>query len=253
MFNIAINTFKELTRNKVLYMILFFWVLLILFSLFLVTLSLGQTDKIILDFWLWMIEIFGLLSVIFIGSQMLLREVEGKTIYLILSKPIARYEFVIWKFLWFAMILWSMILMQSIIFLALIWYTKTKFDILIIFSILFIYLKLLVLFAIIFLLSTFISSMLSIWMTILIYVISHSVTEIIDSARHAKNTAMLILWKTLYVLFPNFEALNLKNAIQSPVPMPSGFIWMNATYAIIYLIITLWVTILIFNSKDFEN
>jgi ABC-type transport system involved in multi-copper enzyme maturation permease subunit len=76
MWNIAKNTFRELARNKMLYLILFFGILLIIFSLALAALSLGQTDKIVGDFGLAMIEVFGLLSVIFIGSQLLFREIE---------------------------------------------------------------------------------------------------------------------------------------------------------------------------------
>lgn len=66
MFNIALNTFRELARNKILYMIVFFGVALIGFSLVLATLSLGQSDKIVVDFGLAMVEIFGIISVIFI-------------------------------------------------------------------------------------------------------------------------------------------------------------------------------------------
>lgn len=90
MFNIALNTFRELARNKILYMIVFFGIALIGFSLVLATLSLGQSDKIVADFGLAMVEIFGIISVIFIGSQLLFREIEGKTVYLILSKPVVR-------------------------------------------------------------------------------------------------------------------------------------------------------------------
>lgn len=253
MLNIALNTFRELKRNKILYMILFFGVLLIIFSLALASLSLGQSDKIILDFWLAMIEIFWLISVIFIGSQLIFKEIEWKTIYLILSKPISRYEFIIGKFIWFAMILAAIIFFQSMIFLALVIYSKSALSFLLILSIVFIYFKLLVLFAIILFFSTFISSILSIVLTILIYFISHSITAIYDTALNMKSIIMVNMSRFFYIIFPPFEALNLKSVILSNVKIDPIFLVANTLYAILYIIIILGFTIIIFNRKTFEN
>lgn len=253
MLNIALNTFRELKRNKILYMILFFGVLLIIFSLALASLSMWQTDKIILDFWLSMIEVFGLISVIFIGSQLIFKEIDGKTIYLILSKPISRYEFIIGKFLWFAMILAAIIFFQSVIFLALIWYSKTVFSSLILISIAFIYLKLLVLFAIILFFSTFISSILSIVLTILIYFISHSITAIIDMAGHLNSILMYNIGRFFYIIFPPFEALNIKSIVSSTIHISPVYVVANTIYALFYIILILALTIVIFNKKTFEN
>ncbi|MDD2487562.1 MAG: ABC transporter permease [Candidatus Gracilibacteria bacterium] len=253
MFNIALNTFKELKRNKILFLILFFGILLIIFSLFLASLSLGQTDKIVIDFGLSMIEIFGLISVVFIGSQILFKEIEGKTIYLILSKPISRYEFILGKFIGFAMILAIIITFQGLIFLALMLYSGTAISIIMLFSIMFIYLKLLVLFSIILFFSTFSSSILSIMLTIFIYIIAHSITSIIDIATASKNAVMINFGKVLYVVFPNFEAMNIKNIILSPVKVDMIFLFGNLVYGIIYLLLILLFSVLIFNRKTFEN
>ncbi len=66
MFNIAFNTFRELVRSRLLALILFFSVLTILFSVVLASLSLGQVERIVLDFGLAMIEISGLVAVVFV-------------------------------------------------------------------------------------------------------------------------------------------------------------------------------------------
>jgi ABC-type transport system involved in multi-copper enzyme maturation permease subunit len=252
MFNIAFNTFRELARNKILYLILFFGIVLIVFSLALASLSLWQTDKIMLDFWLAMIEMFGFISVIFIGSQLIFKEIEWKTIYLILSKPISRYQFILWKFFGFSMILACIVFFQSVIFWILVWYTKTPIDYLVPAAIVFIYLKLLLLFAVILFFSTFISSILSIVLTMLVYIIAHSLNTIIDMA-HGKNIIMLNIGKFLLLIFPNFEALNIKSLIMSQVKISTSYIAFNFTYAIVYLILILTFTILIFNRKTFEN
>mgnify|MGYP007125373732 CR=1 FL=1 len=124
MINIALNTFKEIIRNKYLYMIVFFWLIFIAFSIILWKLTIGEDSKIIVDFWLAMIEIFWLLWVLFVWSQLLFKEVEWKTIFLILSKPIKRYEFILWKILWFSMTILLITLFQSILFLIVLFFTK---------------------------------------------------------------------------------------------------------------------------------
>ncbi|MDD5376513.1 MAG: ABC transporter permease subunit [Candidatus Gracilibacteria bacterium] len=253
MFNIALNTFRELARNKILYMIVFFGVALIGFSLVLATLSLGQSDKIVVDFGLAMVEVFGIISVIFIGSQLLFREIEGKTVYLILSKPVARGDFILGKFLGFATILFFIIFIQSIISTVVFVVAKTPLSFLLFASIGFIYLKLLLLFAIILFFSTFISPLLSILLVMGVYIISHSVTTMTDMAIRSGNRMLFYFSKILMVIFPNFEALNIKSIIGTPVVLHPSFFAINILHALLYLAVMLTFAVLIFNRKTFEN
>jgi Cu-processing system permease protein len=253
MFNIAINTFKEFSRNKILYLIVFFGILLILFSLVLASLSLWQTEKIIIDFGISMIEILWIICVIFVWWQILFKEIEWKTIYLILTKPVSRSYFILGKFFWFAMILALIVILETIILIWLFIYSQISISFLIFFSIIFIYFKLLILFAIILFLSTFISSILSIILTLFIFIISHSITEIIDIAIRNNNQILIYLWNILYVIFPNFEALNIKSNILSYGNISNLYLLGNSLYAILYLCIMLFLTIIIFNKKTFEN
>lgn len=253
MFNIALNTFRELARNKILYIIVFFGIALIGFSLVLATLSLGQSDKIVVDFGLAMVEIFGIISVIFIGSQLLFREIEGKTVYLILSKPVARRDFILGKFLGFSAILFVIIFIQTIISTIVFLIAKTPLSVLLFASIGFIYVKLLLLFAIILFFSTFISPLLSILLVMGVYVISHSITTMTDMAIHSSNQILFYLSKFLMIVFPNFEALNIKSVIGTPIVLSPSFFAINIVHACLYLTLILTFTVLIFNRKTFEN
>ncbi len=253
MFNIALNTFRELARNKILYMIVFFGIALIGFSLVLANLSLGQSDKIVADFGLAMVEIFGIISVIFIGSQLLFREIEGKTVYLILSKPVKRRDFILGKFLGFSAILLLIILIQSVISTIVFLVAKTPLSFLLFASIGFIYLKLLLLFAIILFFSTFISPLLSILLVMGVYIISHSITTMTDMALRSGNNILYYFSKVLLVIFPNFEALNIKSLIGSPITIAPSFFAINIVHAFLYLAVILTFTVLIFNRKTFEN
>lgn len=88
MFVIAQNTIREMTRNKFFSLILFLGVIFICISFLLETLALGELKRMLYDFGLSFIELTGLAVVLFLGGGMLAREIEGRTIYLMLSKPI---------------------------------------------------------------------------------------------------------------------------------------------------------------------
>ena len=200
-----------------------------------------------------MIEVFGMISVVFIGSQLLFREIEGRTIYLILCKPVPRAHFILGKFLGFASILKLIILTQSALFLGVLLFSKTAITWLLLISIAFIYLKLLILIAIILFLSTFISPLLSILITLGIAIISHSITAIIDIASRSGNHLMYYFGKFLLIIFPNFEALNVKSIIGTPVVLSWQYLSLNTLHAFLYLAVVLILAATIFNRKTFEN
>ncbi len=253
MFNIALNTFKEIVRNKFLYLILFFAFVFIAFSILLWKLTIWDDHKVIVDFWLSMIEIFWLVWVLFVWSQLLFKEVEWKTIFLILSKPIKRYEFILWKFLWFSATIFLIILLQSILFLIVLLLKDIEITHLINFSLLFTFFKLEILLGLVFFFSTFMSNMLTILIALMVYFISHSFSVILDIANKTESAVAVYFTEWLQLLFPPFWALNIKDVIWSFTSFSSNFFLFNTIYSIVYLAFILFFTILIFNRKKFEN
>lgn len=253
MINIAINTFKEIIRNKYLYMIVFFWFIFIIFSTVLWKLTIWEDSKIIVDFWLAMIEIFWLLWVLFVWSQLLFKEIEWKTIFLILSKPIKRYEFIIWKILWFSLTIFLITLFQSLLFIFVLLFKDISIDNLIIWSLINIFFKLEITLAIVFFLSSFMSNMITIATSAMFYVSAHSFSTIIDLVSRSENTIMLNFIKALQLLFPPFEALNTKDVIWSFSNFSISFFVLNTFYSLAYFIIIIIFTVIIFSRKKFEN
>ena len=95
--SIAANTFRETIRNKILYAILAFALLVIGMTLFLADLSFGDLTRIIADVGLANLHLFGVVIAVFLGITLVSHEIERKTIYLILSKPVPRWEFIVGK------------------------------------------------------------------------------------------------------------------------------------------------------------
>jgi len=253
MLNIAINTFREIVRNKFLYLIIFFAFCFIGFSLALWGLTIGDDAKVIVDFGLSMIEIFGLIGVLFVWSQLLFKEVEWKTIFLILSKPIKRYEFVLGKFLWFSFTILLIIFLQSLLFLLVLWIKDIEITHLIGFSLLFTFFKLEILLALVLFFSSFMSNMLTILVSLWVYVLGHGFSLILEMFGRLENVALLTWAKIFQILFPPLEALNIKDSIGSFQDFHMNYFLFNSFYALAYLAIILFFTILIFNKKSFQD
>lgn len=253
MLNIALNTFKEIVRNKFLYLILFFAFVFIVFSISLGKLTIWDDTKVIVDFWLSMIEIFWLVWVLFVWSQLLFKEIEWKTIFLILSKPIKRYEFILGKFFWFSATIFLIVFLQSILFLVVLLIKDIEISKLIYFSLLFTFFKLEILLSLVFFFSTFMSNILTILVTLMIYFLSHSFSILLDIANRTWNIIAFYFTEWLQLLFPPYEALNIKDFIWSFQNFSINYFLFNTFYSIAYLIIILYLTIIIFNKKKFEN
>src|SRR6266550_6904679 len=96
--SIALNVFRESVRDKVLYNLVFFAVLLIAVSYLLGELTAGQDVKIIKDLGLSAMSVFGLFIAVFIGIGLVSKEVERRSVYSLLPKPIHRYQLVLGKY-----------------------------------------------------------------------------------------------------------------------------------------------------------
>ena len=252
MFNIALNTFKEIVRNRFLYLIVFFAFVFILFSIALGRLTIGESSKVIVDFGIAMIEIFWLIWVLFVGSQLLFKEVEGKTIFLILSKPISRRDFILGKYLWFSAVILILFMMQALLFLWVLLFQWILIELLILWSLLFTLFKLLILLAIVFFLSSFTNPMLTILLSLIVYIISHSFSLLLMMFGRIGDIFLLLV-QIVQLLFPPLEALNVKDLIWSFDILPLTYFLFNSFYTLTYIWLLLFLTVVIFSRKKFEE
>jgi len=252
MILIAINTFKEIIRNRFLTLIFFFWVIFTLFSLILSNLAIGEENKMILDFGISMIEIFGLIGVVFIGSQLVLKEIEWKTIFLILSKPIARWEFVLGKFLWFSGVIACLVLGQSLLYIGILLFSSIPLEGIVFLSLWFLLLKFLILLTILLFLSMFLSPILTLICGILVYFVGHVLTDFVQMMEKI-HSWLGTLASGIATLFPPLETLNTKNFIGiSSYTFVENFLLVAHIYAFLYIAVVLFWAIIFFQKKEFE-
>lgn len=127
---IALNTFKEAVRNKVLYFLLIFAVIIIAFSTVISDLALGQPERLIKDLGLAATDFFGFLIAVFVGVYLVYNELDRKTIYTIVSKPIDRTQFLLGKFFGLLFTIYvNMAIMTFVLFAVLYFRDVTQYDV----------------------------------------------------------------------------------------------------------------------------
>jgi Cu-processing system permease protein len=110
---VAVNTFREAVRDRVLYGVLGVASFVVVFTLVLAEVSLDQQRRIVLDVGLASISLFSVIVSIFLGSSLLYKEIERKTLYVILPKPIRRYEFLLGKYFGIALTAFVFVAIQG--------------------------------------------------------------------------------------------------------------------------------------------
>jgi len=248
----ALNTFKETIRNRVMVNILLFAIGLILLSLVIGDWSIYQQVKVIKDFGLSAMSIFGLLIAIFIGIRLMIQELEQRTIYVIASKPIHRWEIVVGKYLGLAITLAVNVILMSLALAGTNLIIESRIDFGLAPAILLIYVEILLIVGFALLFSSLTSPTLSAIFTMVIFVIGHLSGFLRDYVQLYPDRGFHWFLKLIYYITPNLENLNLKMAVVENLDRPPHAVIYGLLYGVGYIIILLLLTTAIFRRKDFK-
>ncbi len=250
---IAVNTFRESIRDRVYYSLLVFAVLMLGFSMVLGNLTLGDPVKIIKDFGLGAISLFGTLIAIFVGIGLVSKEMEKKTIYVILSKPIGRGQFLLGKYFGLSLTLVIEVVIMSIglfLLLALVYEQAVPWELFM--AILPIWFELQLILAVALMFSAWSSPFLSGLLTLSIFIIGHLTRDLRIMADNSDDATLQLVAKFLYYTFPNLESLNFKIQVVHHLPVPPGDLVSALLYAFFYTCALLTLAVLIFQSRDIK-
>lgn len=248
---VAGNTFKETIRDKILYNLVFFALLLIGASVLLGTLTIGEQSRIVNDLGLAAINLVAVIIAIFVGIGLVTKEIERRTIYTILARPITRVHFILGKYLGLGFIVVINIAIMFAMFLATIWLSGN-----VIYGSLFqavelIIVETLLVMAVAMFFSTFSSSTFSATMTIGLYVIGHLTSDLKGIAEKSQSQLTEAILTTLYYVLPNLEMLNLKGQAASGILVEMGYQATATAYGLLYAGVLLTGACLIFKRRDF--
>lgn len=249
--SIAINTFRENLRDKLLYNLLIFALLMIGSSLLLMRLTLGEFHRLLLDVGLGSINIFGVLIAIFVGIGLVSKEIEKKTIYTIVSKPVARYQFLVGKYLGLILTLFVNTLIMAAGLLLVLLAQDVPIESMLFKALGLIFLEFMVITAVALLCSTFTSATLSAIFTLATYVIGH-LTADLKAFGEKMDEGMRVVANGLYYVLPNLERFNLKGNVIHHIEVSGTDLSLIVAYGLTYVLFLLLAASIIFQRRDFR-
>jgi ABC-type transport system involved in multi-copper enzyme maturation permease subunit len=248
---IALNTFKEAIRDRILYLLFFFSAVALIFSRLLAMLTVGDKVKIIKDVGLASIALFGMLMAILIGTGLVYKEIDKKTIFTLISKPIHRWQFLLGKFFGLVLTLFIMTLLMSLIFLVIVFFNTSKIEGRLLLAVLFIFIELVLITAVAILFSCFSTPILSSLFSVSFYLIGHFSWGLQTLIQKTKSGPARVLFQGIYALLPDLENFNFKTEVVYGLTVQPKFYFYSALYGLAYTFFLLVLAILIFKKRDF--
>jgi ABC-type transport system involved in multi-copper enzyme maturation permease subunit len=252
--HIASNTFREAVRDRVLYNLIVFALLLSGAAILVGQISIDIEKLVVINLGLTAVSLFGVVIAIFVGIGLVSKEIEKRTLYTVLSRPVRRWEFIVGKFFGLAGTLVVNTFFMAIgVFGALLYVAHHyhKPDAWILVAVYFIILQFLMVCALALLFSSFSSPLLSAVFAFSLFVIGTFAEDLRGFAGMAHGLSRWLATGAAY-LVPNFAALNIVGSVAHEQPVAGHLIFYNTAYALAYAAMTLSGAVLIFEYRDLK-
>jgi ABC-type transport system involved in multi-copper enzyme maturation permease subunit len=262
---VAVNVFRESVRDKILYNLVAFAVLLIAASLLIGQLTAGQDIKIIKDLGLASISLFGVMIAVFIGIGLVWKEVEKRSIYSILSKPVTRHEFILGKYCGLLLTLVVNVAVMTTAFFAVLasmrWLGVDETaalarvpaaDPVLLQAVLLITVELALVTAIALFFSTFSSPFLSAILTLGLWVIGSMSADFRNFETFLESPVAGVVGRVLYYVLPNFAAFDIKAQAVAGMPISTSTLGLTCLYGMTYVALVLVAATTVFSRRDFK-
>lgn len=250
---IARNAFREAVRDRILYNLIIFVLLITASAIFLGELTAGQEARVIVNLGLSATLVFGAFISIFVGVSLVWKEIEKRTVYSIFSKPIGRGEFIVGKYLGLCATLFAnLAVMGAGVTLALIYVGGSRLITGVWASVLLIFLELTIITAVAIVFSSFSTPALSALLTFFVFIIGHFSSSLLDLATNVGSRSAIAFFTAIYYLLPNLSHFSFITETANGMLPTATMMGGAALYGVIYNIILLTVAVLIFSRRNFK-
>ncbi|NNL84639.1 MAG: ABC transporter permease [Myxococcales bacterium] len=249
---IAANTVREALRHKVLYVLLAFGLVLICSGALLSSLSYVERERILQDIGLGSLRLFGAAIAIFVGVGLIHREVDRRTIFTILSKPVARTEFLLGKFAGLTATLWMQAAIMAATFGVVSLFLGAPLGWGHLAAVLLAALEFSVLVAVATLFSSFTTPLLASLFTAGFYLVGHLTRDLRELGIATKSEQAQRITDTLYMVVPDLERFNVSTEAVHGLPISAEQVGLAFLLACLYCTITLGLASLAFERRDFR-
>jgi ABC-type transport system involved in multi-copper enzyme maturation permease subunit len=251
---IANNSFREVVRDRILYIIGFYTVILGAAAMLLPQLAAATEDKMFLDLGLAVMSTLSLIITVFVGTGLVNKEIEKRTILMLVAKPVSRNEFILGKYLGLSTVLALLVVAMSAIYLIFLQINNISYSATsIIINAIFLILQLSLISAIAITFGVFTGSILATALTFAVYLMGNITQDLLKIARISENPGLERITQGLYLLLPDLSRLDLKNeAVYGLLALPdSTTLFINAGYSLLYSAMLLATAAFIFSQKEF--
>jgi ABC-type transport system involved in multi-copper enzyme maturation permease subunit len=251
---IAANVFRESIRDRILYLIGLYALALVAAVALLPKVSAGTESKIILDVGLAAMELLALVVTIFVGTALINKEIDKRTVLILVSKPISRAEFVLGKFLGLSAVIAVLVALMTLLYCVFFSFSGINYPLgSILLAALYLFFKLGLIIAVAVLFGVFMSSLLATILTIAIYLVGNFSRSLLELGQTIDSTGLQAILTGLYLVLPDLSRLDLKNdAVYGSAALPDiGTLLFNVGYGIVYAAFLLAIAILIFSRREF--
>jgi len=249
---IAWNTFRETIRDRILYNLLIFTLLLIGSTVFLQNLAVGNPTQVMIDLGLAFVSVFGTLITVFVGIGLVYKEIDRRTIYTIVSKPISRHQFLLGKFMGLQITLAINLILMTVLLMGSIYYAVGDTPWHILWAILFLFLEFMVITSIAMVFSSFTTPTLSALFTLSIWLMGHLVGDMRDFAARSEDVTVIKTFAVLTRIIPDLERFNLRNWASYGGSLDASVLIYTVMLGLVYAAFFLGLSALIFWRRDFK-
>jgi len=252
---VALNTFREAVRDRVLYSLVFFALLMMVAAIVVGQISIGIEESVIVSLGLSAISVIGLLISIFLGVALVSKEMEKRTLYALLAKPVRRWEFLLGKFGGLVLTLAVNTAAMALGLLLVMLYVKhtlERSDAVVLVAVYFILLKLALIVALALLFSCYTTPLLAILFTAGLYIVGLYVQELRNLPVDVMSPGTAAFTKWLSYLLPNFENFNVMALAAHGRAVPGALIVQNTLYAVVYCTMVLTAASVVFSRRNLK-
>lgn len=248
---IATNTYKEIIRDRILYGLVVFAMLLIGLSLALGALSFQEQGRITADFGLMGVHLSAVILAIFVGSTLVSKEIEKRTIFTLLSHAVTRTQFLVAKLLGMILVLLTVMVGLTVILCGLFLYLEMPINEILFLAVFGTLLEASILLSLIILFGIFSSPLLSVSFTLGIFLIGHWLNDLKFFSEKSADPAFKMFATGINYVLPNLERFNWRSNVTFGETIDVHTILMATANASSWVIVCIGIAALIFRRRDF--
>ncbi len=253
-FVIAKNVFQEMVRDRILYIIGFYALILAIAFRVLPEFAAATENKMFLDFGLGAMSTVTLIVAIFLGTGLVNKEIDKRTILVMIAKPVSRSEIIAGKFLGLSVVLAVLVTVMTVIYLGFLQIGNIPYSFLsILIAAFFLILQLSLITAVAITFGVFTSSLLAVTLTFAVYLMGNITPDLVNLGRLSNSPFIERITQSLYLILPDLSRLDFKNdAVYGLPALPDTAVLMtNVGYGLFYSVMLLAIANFIFSRREF--